>query len=457
MANDPNTIQYVIQEDGFWYIASKDRTPGVPGITVSSKGIANGLSTEYNDGYDFGPDSYNPSVTSGVPLTQTSGIQEAVNYAEATAESGNKPLVMFAGDGSIPFSINSEIQITTTSGITLKCGARMGISIVPSSSFSDSYLFNLSNASITFENITFQNGTSKIGYLENTNATNGFDYHFHNCYFGASPFNMVNFNNEASNSRYEFIDCQFALSGTGTFGTLGSNGDFPEATALFVGCDFGVPNGSSGFTIGAISVLMSANYQHLNPGASTTLTVTPAFVLGSSPNIPIFAVYGHSFMDNYSYLINAPSSTPKGAISTLSIYGINNNGVLTIGSYVFATHISTDSVHLFTDTNLNTLYANADINGASLPSTVTGTTAGSFIASMPQALPTYKKVIIYLDGYENDSTTAQTYTFPVAFSTVAVITNNSASVPGVSTSLTEFSIAPDTTTAYTGIIVIEGY
>ena len=53
MANDPNTIQYVIQEDGFWYVASKDRTPGVPEITVSAKGVANGLSTEYNDGYDF--------------------------------------------------------------------------------------------------------------------------------------------------------------------------------------------------------------------------------------------------------------------------------------------------------------------------------------------------------------------------------------------------------------------
>ena len=57
MANDPNTIQYVIQEDGFWYVASKDRTPGVPEITVSAKGVANGLSTEYNDGYDFGPDT----------------------------------------------------------------------------------------------------------------------------------------------------------------------------------------------------------------------------------------------------------------------------------------------------------------------------------------------------------------------------------------------------------------
>ena len=80
MANDPNTIQYVIQEDGFWYIASKDRTPGVPGITVSSKGIANGLSTEYNDGFDFGPDSYDPTSTANPPYTQTSGSLEAINY-----------------------------------------------------------------------------------------------------------------------------------------------------------------------------------------------------------------------------------------------------------------------------------------------------------------------------------------------------------------------------------------
>ena len=79
MANDPNTIQYVIQEDGFWYVASKDRTPGVPEITVSAKGVANGLSTEYNDGYDFGPDSYDPNSTANPPYTQTSGIQEAWN------------------------------------------------------------------------------------------------------------------------------------------------------------------------------------------------------------------------------------------------------------------------------------------------------------------------------------------------------------------------------------------
>jgi hypothetical protein len=71
----------VIQEDGFWYVASKDRTPGVPEITVSAKGVANGLTTEYNDGYDFGPDSYDPNSTAKPPYTQTSGIKEAHDYA----------------------------------------------------------------------------------------------------------------------------------------------------------------------------------------------------------------------------------------------------------------------------------------------------------------------------------------------------------------------------------------
>ena len=79
--NDPVLIPYVIQEGSFWYVAYKEKNPFVPEITVSAKGIANHMSEEINDGYDFGPDTYNPSVTSGVPLTQTSGIQESVKYA----------------------------------------------------------------------------------------------------------------------------------------------------------------------------------------------------------------------------------------------------------------------------------------------------------------------------------------------------------------------------------------
>ena len=173
MANDPNTFQYVIQEDGFWYIASKDRTPGVPGITVSSKGIADGLSTEYNDGYDFGPDSYNPSVTSGVPLTQTSGIQETWNYAisnkigKIKVKSGNyyiysplylimdKEIITIEGDLNYGYDLSSTtnfpvfVNKTTGSKPYIQIGSTSG-----------------STAGIPF-------GLSKIGFLGNNTASDG--------------------------------------------------------------------------------------------------------------------------------------------------------------------------------------------------------------------------------------------------------------------------------------------
>lgn len=89
--------------------------------------------------------------------------------------------------------------------------------------------------------------------------------------------------------------------------------------------------------------------------------------------------------------------------------------------------------------------------------TVLGTTAGSFIASMPEQGSSYKKVLIWLNGYENDTVTAQIYTFPVAFSETPAITTNTANVPGVTVTTTEVELAPNTTTVYTGWIIIEGY
>lgn len=50
---------------------------GKPYITVSAKGLANGLSDQFNDGADFGPDT---------PGTKTSGIQEAHNYRVSLAK-----------------------------------------------------------------------------------------------------------------------------------------------------------------------------------------------------------------------------------------------------------------------------------------------------------------------------------------------------------------------------------
>ena len=73
-------IPYIIAENGYYYVAYKEKVK-VPEVVVSSKGVANGLSEEYNDGWDFGPDSYSPTSTSVIPYTENSGIQEAWDYA----------------------------------------------------------------------------------------------------------------------------------------------------------------------------------------------------------------------------------------------------------------------------------------------------------------------------------------------------------------------------------------
>ena len=61
---------------------------GKPYITVSAKGIVNGLSRYPNDGADFGPDTTKGATTPGQygsPYTTSTGIQEAWNYALSIA------------------------------------------------------------------------------------------------------------------------------------------------------------------------------------------------------------------------------------------------------------------------------------------------------------------------------------------------------------------------------------
>ena len=163
MANEPNTIQYVIQEDGFWYVASKDRTPGVPETTVSSKGVANGLSEDYNDGWDFGPDSYDSTSTATPPYTQTSGIQEATNYIQSQIITGSTnvgtPAIVMPkiklSDGI--FYVNSGINIPdlVTNGFAISGSDQMLTYVYFSS---NDPVFTVSpdySGQMTFKNIQF--------------------------------------------------------------------------------------------------------------------------------------------------------------------------------------------------------------------------------------------------------------------------------------------------------------
>ena len=97
--------KYIIKTDGYWFVEAHDVEPSKGYISVSAEGIVNGLSNQPNDGADFGPDSYNPNYSgSGIPYTQTSGIQEAVNYAK-----NNNAIPIRLSSGN--FNITSQITI----------------------------------------------------------------------------------------------------------------------------------------------------------------------------------------------------------------------------------------------------------------------------------------------------------------------------------------------------------
>jgi hypothetical protein len=107
-------IPYIINENGYWTVAYKKRTKGFPEITVSSKGVANGLSEDFNDGYDFGVDSYDPTSTATIPYTQTAGIQEGINYV------GNKGEIKLTG---------GNFNITATGNTTINIPYNVSIDI----------------------------------------------------------------------------------------------------------------------------------------------------------------------------------------------------------------------------------------------------------------------------------------------------------------------------------------
>ena len=511
MANDPNTIQYVIQEDGFWYIASKDRTPGVPEITVSAKGIANGLSTEYNDGYDFGPDSYNPSVTSGVPLTQTCGIQEAVNYLpyggtikigigvfyiskKIMIQTPNAPLVII-GEGAGNFGNTSWNSTTNTMN---NLNVNVGSLLYAANGLNDSFFYvNQSGGTIIFERLHFfgnPNNNTITGYGGGIYWQACFQGYIINCIFDAIPGNSSYVANNAGTS-FILIEGSLFQNSTVNLSVKGDGGNIVFDTFSGQDSSYGpyIVRNNYFFNLGGNSAVQSFRYnviidsnfiQEISPDAyainaqgynnkvvnniiyrdyagiyvgSDRCIVTGNYILFVKTNAITVHGGGGDIYDNFidgntsdtsttaytQYALNIPN-----ALDSVQIVRFHDN--IIHGNFVNNPPINVVAQTYPVVRIENNLGLNDQI-------TVSGTTAGSFIASMPAQQDTYKKVIIYLDGYENDSTTAQTYTFPVPFNTVAEITSNTASVPVVSTSLTEFSIAPDTTTAYTGIIVIEGY
>ena len=92
---------------------------GKPYITVSAKGMINGLSNIPNDGADFGPDTTEGATAPGQygsPYTETSGIQEALTNIQNTGFGGTIKLV-----SAVNYIINQPIiQDVSNLSITIE-------------------------------------------------------------------------------------------------------------------------------------------------------------------------------------------------------------------------------------------------------------------------------------------------------------------------------------------------
>jgi hypothetical protein len=93
--------------------------------------------------------------------------------------------------------------------------------------------------------------------------------------------------------------------------------------------------------------------------------------------------------------------------------------------------------------------------GSTRQTTLTGTSAGTFVWSMPGEGSSSKKFVGHYTGYENATMTAQTVTYPVAFALTPKITSNDASSGSTSTSV--LTLPASMGSKVTGWIIVEGY
>ena len=123
-------------------------------VTVSPKGIANGLATSSNNGAQFGPDT---------PGTTTSGIQEALTSIAGT---GGKILLL---NGA--FTISSAISITTDYSISIEGVTRGREENTTSSTYAYGVFLMVNGLGAGVQALTINTTTGNLGMLRLSNFT----------------------------------------------------------------------------------------------------------------------------------------------------------------------------------------------------------------------------------------------------------------------------------------------
>jgi len=455
---------------------------GKPYITVSANGISNGQSTILNDGADFGPDTMLGATSKdqyGPPYTQTAGIQEAFNYSATSPlysiDLGHVfyPIKILAGNynfstpitygiGNFPSTDDFSISITGMGYVTTSLTySGTGNAITINSEINNVYIadFSIDNyPSGTANNLIYWNSTKGINsnVLTVENINNGYSPSSYVMYFN-NVF-IATIKNVVSGATYVIY-----IMGTGSnTGFLYMQNQIWNGTYTSIG-NFNIAYISGVYnqivvdeSITMLKIINNANVAGVATNATVNSIMIENSVLGITSTPPIIINRNVQYMKLLNNTVSGTSGTlitslNTGAsltIGTLSIDGLNNIG--TQGKFIDVTNITINEYDLKnipdgTFTNMPT------------QSSTNGTTAGTVSMNATEYRAKYKKYVITFSGYENDTVTNQTISFPLSFSTSAVISANNTGLT-ISTTTTGITItAPDNTTTYSGIIIVEGY
>lgn len=249
-----------------------------------------------------------------------------------------------------------------------------------------------------------------------------------------------------------FGGCQIAAQAmqiTGaTIGPLISNN--PNAISSWIwnldGCYI-----YDGVGTGLAPITTSNNLPNINlNGCYLVSQVSPVWINGNIPSGALIRATNCMWIQGSTNSHTSATICSASGVGVLEIHG---------GQIVLTGKGTSSSVLLRVGTSTTIVRVPLPIAGLTETNpgamSLAGPTAGT-ITWVQHEIGTAKKFIAVAEDYENDTTTAQSITFPVAFSnTPAITTNTSGLTISATTSALTIS-APDNTTAYSGVIIIEG-
>ena len=262
---------------------------GKPYITVSAKGMVNGLSNIPNDGADFGPDTTKGATAPGQygsPYTETAAAQEAVNYAfieysNIFPNSGGPVVRLLEG----VFDTNADITIPTTT--------YNGMLTIQGAGFENTYIqpgegincFDLTSwgGNVVFKGFSFRNqwggtsgtsnGTVPSSFVKSLNtSSNGAFFVFENITFRIVDTTISNAALWTQNILYIFFNrSAIAVPPADGYAFNITSGDYVG----FDTCQFDYSSGS--ITVPTIAIKNSTGYPNITAVDSSSILMDGYF------------------------------------------------------------------------------------------------------------------------------------------------------------------------------------